>query len=210
MPGEAAADNGPGPTFVLRPNETFNAPDGSFLIRQYYPVKEDSGWQLWVKPRGRPAYILPEADPNDSSYEYAAEWHHSPDGRWLIREQTTGSGTGILLSYRCDGNGEVKPGEPFDGRAYEFYARYSGLTRDQCVIDHLRTHFVRWINSHRMVLNLSGQSTMSAPMWVTDDWLMGYDLDRQSFFLTEEMIDKNEHRLYPVTHPVEVPIQKLR
>jgi hypothetical protein len=122
-----------------------------------------------------------------------------------------GSGTSTLQLYRCEKKQPFSPvtSEPLGDLARSFYEKHSGLTRDQCFIDHPRSEFVRWEGSEALILALSGQSTMSEPMWATDQWLVGYDLKKGTFFLTEDLIEKNEHRIYPVVHPISEPAADL-
>lgn len=192
----------PDKSFVLARDCTFTAKDKSFSIRQYY--NEKLGWQIWVFPKDRPAYQLPENDPDFQYSDDSMTWHLSPDTHWLARSQRMGSGTYTLQLYHSKKNQFFSPAEPepLGNLARNFYEKHSGLARDQCFIDHPRSEFVKWEGSDVLILALSGESTMCVPMWVTDQWLVGYDLKTRKFFLTEDLIEKNERRIYPVVHPV--------
>ena len=192
----------PDKSWILAEDCTFTAQDKSFSIRQYY--NEKLGWQIWLAPRNRPAYLLPDINPDFQTSDFAATWHLSPDAHWLARSQRLGSGTSTLQLYHCEKNQSILPvtREPLGDLARNFYEKHSGLTRDQCFIDHPRSEFVKWEGSGVIILALSGQSTMCEPMWATDQWLVGYDLKNRNFFLTEDLIDKNERRIHPVVHPI--------
>ena len=200
----------PDESWILAKDCTFTASDKSFSIRQYYDDK--SGWKIWVIPRDRPAYLLSDLNPDLQYSDDAVTWHLSPDDQWLARSQRLGSGTYTLQLYHCEKNqpfSSVTP-EALGDLARTFYERHSGLSRDQCFIDHPRSKFVRWEGSGALIVALSGQSTMCEPMWVTDQWLVGYDLKNRKFFLTEDLIEKNERRIYPVVHPVSEAAADLR
>jgi hypothetical protein len=83
-----------------------------------------------------------------------------------------------------------------------FYDKHSGLTREQCAMDHPKATSVKWIGSRTLILSLSGESTLSTPMWVTDGWLMAYDLEQRKFFLNDDLIDQNSGELNPVLRGV--------
>jgi hypothetical protein len=206
----AASPTHPNGSWVLAEDCTFTAKDKSFSIRQYY--NEKLGWQIWVAPKDRAAYLLPDINPDFQTSESAATWHLSPDAHWLARSQRLGSGTSTLHLYHCEKNQSILPvtPDPLGDLARKFYERHSGLTRDQCFIDHPRSEFVRWEGSGVLILALSGQSTMCEPMWVTDQWLVGYDLKNRKFFLTDDLIEKNERRIYPVVHPISETAADLR
>ena len=197
-----ASPTGPDKSWILAKDCTFTAKDKSFSIRQYY--NEKLGWQIWVVPRNRPAYLLPDINPDFQTSDDAATWHLSPDNRWMARSQRLGSGTSTLQLYHCDANQSLLPvtAKPLGDLARNFYEKHSGLSRDQCFIDHPRSEFVRWEGAGVLILALSGQSTMCEPMWATDQWLVGYNLKNRTFFLTEDLIEKNEQRIYPVVHPI--------
>src|ERR1017187_5747682 len=73
-----------------------------------------------------------------------------------------------------------------------------------------RQHYAQLLMTLCLILALSGQSTMCEPMWVTDQWLVGYDLKNRKFFLTDDLIEKNERRIYPVVHPISETAADLR
>jgi len=193
----------PSSSFVLAPKCTFTAKSNSFSIKQYYDRNERLGWQIWVCPKQGAAYQLPEYDPLDSSYDDPAAWSLSPDEHWLARTQRTGSGTSILLLYHHTNDSRFTPagGNRFGDVVYHFYAKHSGLTKEQQLIDHSRFEFYRWEDSRFLIISLSGESTLFQPMWVTDKWLVAYDLKRKSLFLTDSLIEKNIGRIYPIVHP---------
>ena len=189
-PGIAATATQPDSSWILVKDITFTAKDKSFSIRQYQN-KKDENWQIWVFPKNRPPYLLKDPNPEFEDCQACAIWYPSPDGHWLARSQRLGSGTYTLQLYRCDKNQPIVPvaKEPLGDLARDFYEKHSGLTREQCYGDHPVSEFVRWEGSRHLILALSGESTMCQPMWVTDQWLVGYDLVDRKFFLTEKLID---------------------
>jgi hypothetical protein len=86
----SAAAIQPAPGYVLVPEATFRAKDGSFSIRQYY---HEESWQVWLVPKRGLGYVLPLSDPADNFCMFEAEWSLSPDTHWLARTQRMGSGT---------------------------------------------------------------------------------------------------------------------
>jgi len=207
-PSFAAPATQPDSSWILAKDLTFTAKDKSFSIRQYQ--KDEDIWQIWVFPKNQPAYLL--KDPELDYCQDCAVWYPSPDGHWLARSQRIGSGTYTLQLYRCDKNQPLVPVAkvPLGYLAQDFYEKHSGLTHEQCFIDHPVSEFVKWEGSRHLILALSGQSTLCQPMWVTHQWLVGYDLVDRKFFLTEKLIDKNVARIYPVIHPVSEAIPKGR
>jgi len=207
-----ASEPSPDSNFVLEPSCTFTAKDGSFSIRQYHNPKDN--WQIWMVPRHGAAYQLTDEDP---VYPYRSgddpgNWNLSPDSHWLARTERLGSGTYTLLLYHREGNQrftQVSPG-PLGDLACNFYEKHSGLTREQCLVDHPQSTFFKWVGSRYLVVALSGESTMSTPMWATNNWLVEYDLKERRFFLTDDLIDKNQGRVYPVVQPVSEPLDTLR
>ena len=97
------------PTFIAKAEVT-NAPSGSYLIEQRY-IEEQSGedvghWEaiLRFSDRSKPDATL-AADPD--RYLWPATYLISPDEKWILRLQKTGSGENCALLYRVDLNGSV-------------------------------------------------------------------------------------------------------
>jgi hypothetical protein len=99
----AASDRGPGQYVDKSPSGRYS------IVQRYIEPKDpqDSGaWEavLHFADRSKPDATL-AADPD--RYLWPADYLISPDERWILRLQKTGSGENSALLYHIDSNGQV-------------------------------------------------------------------------------------------------------
>src|ERR1700744_1995324 len=84
-PAMSAQPAGPAPEFKVKDEYTSKSPDGATTVEQYFKTDKDDNWiwQFWARRSDSMTLLGPQQD------DYAADFHFTPDSRWVLRTQKT-------------------------------------------------------------------------------------------------------------------------
>src|SRR5580704_8754152 len=117
-PALSAQPAGPAAEYKIKQEYTSKSPDGATTIEQY--VRTDKGddwiWQFWAHRSDSMTLLGPQQD------DYPADFHFTPDSRWLMREQKTGSGESSLYLYKLGPKGfAAATAKPIGDLAWDYF-----------------------------------------------------------------------------------------
>jgi len=94
----------PAAGYKIEPEYTQTSPDGAITVEQHLNKDtDDYKWQFWVRRQGTLTLLDPE------TAEYPAGFLFTPDRKWIVRGQKTGSGEATLYLYRLAPDAGVPP-----------------------------------------------------------------------------------------------------
>jgi hypothetical protein len=94
------------------------SPKGTFKIIQKYSEKEGFSESLHFNDRDQPDVIL------EGEIDWAGNYYISPDDRWILRIQKTGSGDNTSYIYFIEKNGSLwRLEQPLVDMGFEFLRR---------------------------------------------------------------------------------------
>jgi hypothetical protein len=145
--------------------------------------------------------------------DYAADFHFTPDSRWLLRMQKTGSGESSLYLYKLGPNGFVAARSKPIGdlaRAYfykqpasrkvmkpDFHINADILKGDE---DNFGKLGVNWPGPRYLVIRLWGEvepNSKHHQLTTVRDWRCRYDLQEAKFDVPEIFAEDNVKALKP-------------
>lgn len=183
---------------MVYPEHTVTAPSGDFAVEQRSGREEPGGWETWIHPttKGQPDYKLQLW--HDGMLDWAGNFSISPNERYLLHIQKTGSGDnyGAVFNRGKDGRfvliGSKPPDSGFSEQAWDYFRRKTGREA-RCY--HSGIEFVSWGGDGKCVeISLHGTDVYEE-YWV-DDWKLHYNLETRRFFQTPDQLEENRQAIH--------------
>lgn len=208
-PAMSASPNGPGADYKLDSEDTVKSPDGATTVEQYFKTDKDENhtWQFWARRADTMTLLGPVQE------DYAADFRFTPDSRWLVRMQKTGSGEGSLFLYKLGPQGFVAAtSRPLSDLAWAyFYSRpesrkvmkpdfhiNAGLLKG--IDDNYHWTGEKWPDSRYLLLGLWGEVEPNGKhhqLATVRDWRCRYDLQEGKFDVPDFLAKDNAKALTP-------------
>jgi hypothetical protein len=208
-PALSAQPAGPAAEFKIKDEYTSKSPDGATTIEQY--VRTDKGddwiWQFWARRSDSMVLLGPQQD------DYAADFHFTPDSRWLLRMQKTGSGESSLYLYKLGPKGFVAAtSKPIGDLAWAYFYRQPASRKvmkpdfhiDADILKGMEDNYsklgVNWSGNRYLVIRLWGEVEPNGKhhqLTTVRDWRCRYDLQEGKFDVPEIFAENNAKALVP-------------
>lgn len=200
---------GPASDFKINAEYTSKSPDGATTVEQYFKTDKDDNyiWQFWARRSDTVNLLGPEQE------DYTADFRFTPDSRWLVRIQKTGSGEATLFLYKLGAQGFVTATrKPFGDLAWNyFYSRPesrkvrkpdfhmdAGLLKG--IDDNYRSTGENWPDSRYLLIALWGEVEPNGhhrQLRTIRGWRCRYDLQEGKFDVPQAFLKDNAQALVP-------------
>jgi hypothetical protein len=208
-PALSARPARPAAEYKIKEEYTSKSPDGATTIEQY--VRTDKGddwiWQFWARRSDSMMLLGPQQD------DYPADFHFTPDSRWLMRTQKTGSGETSLFLYKLGPKGFVAAtSKPIGDLAWDYFYKQpasrkvmkpdfhinAGILKG--IDDNYRELGVNWPDGRYLVISLWGEVEPNGKhhqLTTVREWRCRYDLQEGKFDVPEIFAKDNAKALVP-------------
>jgi hypothetical protein len=204
-----AMSAGPAAEYKIKEEYTSKSPDGATTIEQY--VRTDKGddwiWQFWARRSDSMTLLGPQQE------DYAADFHFTPDSRWLLRMQKTGSGESSLYLYKLGPRGfAAATPKPIGDMAWDYFYKQPASRKvmkpdfhiDAGILKGMEDNYsklgVNWPGNRYLVIWLWGEVEPNGKhhqLTTVRDWRCRYDLQEGKFDVPEIFAKDNAKALVP-------------
>ena len=208
-PALSAQPAGPAAEFKIKDEYISKSPDGATTIEQY--VRTDKGddwiWQFWARRSDSMILLGPQQD------DYPADFHFTPDSRWLVRTQKTGSGETSLFLYKLGPKGfAAATAKPIGDLAWDYFYKQPASRKVmkpdfhinagiiEGIDDNYRELGVNWPDGRYLVISLWGEVEPNGKhhqLTTVREWRCRYDLQEGKFDVPEIFVQDNVTALVP-------------
>jgi hypothetical protein len=208
-PAMSVQPAGPAAEYKIKEEYTSKSPDGATTIEQY--VRTDKGddwiWQFWARRSESMMLLGPQQD------DYPADFRFTPDSRWLVRMQKTGSGEASLFLYKLGPKGFVAAtSKPVGDLAWDYFYKQPASRKVmkpdfhinagilEGIDDNYRELGVNWPDGRYLVISLWGEVEPNGKhhqLTTVREWRCRYDLQEGKFDVPEIFAKDNAKALVP-------------
>jgi hypothetical protein len=159
----------PGETPITSPGKTFS------IVRAHDEPTKDDPYRIEEKVVFEKAGL---AEVPLEVTSWTGYYYLSPDDRWILRQQKTGSGANMAILYRVEDNGRVSQVQGFDARLWAVSDEVSRLKFGD--LFHTGVHKVTWsMDSKTLVLKIHGTNAAASGDGIKSE--VTYDIVKDSF-----------------------------
>lgn len=176
------------------------SPEGSFLIEQR--MGGGYGWQTWIRPTHHHASPYQLRLWHDCEIDWAGYFYISPNERYLLDIQKTGSGDNYGAIFIRDKTPRfvlahpVMPFPPLSENAWDFFRKTTTL---EAKVYHDGIKFIAWGTDGKCLeISLNGHDLDEE--YYVRDWRLHYNLVSHRFFQTRDQIIHNRHSITQIRH----------
>ena len=149
------------------------APNGKFEIDQ----KFNDGWAETIKFNDSKLPIV-----NLEAFPWPGFYSISPDGKWILRIQKSGSGSNLGFLYRIESNGRVSQIINFDNSLWKISDAHSRLKTGD--LYHTGIDSASWTkDGHSLILSIRGSNSKKSEDGITSK--IEYDMRSHTFSYLE-------------------------
>lgn len=176
--------------YVVKPEYTLRSPNGTFRLEQRAWVSEDNEWhwQTWICPATKGTAAYPLRLWHGGELCWAGRFQISPDEKFIIHMQKTGSGDNYAEIFAPGRDGRFhsihKP-EPSPSLSDEAWKHFTEITGIPNAFYHAGTDFRGWEpDGESVAISLDGTDVNER--FFIRDWRLHYNLRSRKFFVTTD------------------------
>ena len=171
------------------------SPKSTFFIEQR--MGGSYGWQTWIRPTRRHSSPYQLRLWHDGEIDWAGNFHVSPNEKYLLQTQKTGSGDNYGAIFVRDKTHRfvlahpVMPFSPLSENAWDFFRKSTGL---KATVYHAGIEFIAW-GTDGVCVEISVHGSDCYEQYYVDDWRLHYNLVSHQFFQTRDQLIHNRHAI---------------